>query len=162
MTAATTMTKPTARVLAIGVLRLGLGALFLIAGALKWRDPVGFAEEIANYRVWPAAAPYLAAVLPVLEITLALSLLAAPRAWRRAAAAALFVVTVTFTIAVGSAVVRGLDISCGCFGGGSGRVTWLTVLRNIALLGAAGWLAWAWRDPEAGPGGVSVPLGHSV
>ena len=126
------------------MLRLGLGALFLVAGALKWRDPAGFAQEIANYHLLPALAPYLAVVLPAIEITAGLALLAAPLSWRRAAAAALVLVTAAFTVAVVSAVARGLDISCGCFGGGSGRVTWLTVLRNLALLGGAGWLAWVW------------------
>jgi putative oxidoreductase len=137
--------------LAVGInllLRLGLGALFLLAGALKWRDPAGFAQEIANYHLFPGLAPYLAVVLPAVEITAGLALLAAPLSWRRAAAAALVLVTATFTVAVVSAVVRGLDISCGCFGAGSGRVTWLTVVRNLTLLGAAGWLAWAWGRAE--------------
>jgi putative oxidoreductase len=137
--------------LAVGInllLRLGLGALFLVAGALKWRDPAGFAQEIANYHLFPELAPYLAMVLPAIEITAGLALMAAPLSWRRAAAAALVLVTAAFTVAVVSAVVRGLDISCGCFGAGSGRVTWLTVVRNLALLGAAGWLAWAWGRAE--------------
>jgi putative oxidoreductase len=140
------MNRPRPAAIVRALMRLGLGVLFVVAGALKWRDPAGFAQEIVNYHLWPGLAPYLAAVLPTIEITVGVALLAAPLPWRRAAAAAIAVVTAGFTLAVGSAVARGLDISCGCFGAGSGRVTWLTVLRNLALLGAALWLVWAGRD----------------
>jgi putative oxidoreductase len=145
MNQAETRARPShVRVVIDLALRLGLGTLFVVAGALKWRDPAGFAQEIANYHLLPGLAPHLAVVLPAIEITAGLALLAAPLSWRRAAAAALVLVTAAFTVAVASAVVRGLDISCGCFGAGSGRVTWLTVLRNLALLGGAGWLAFVW------------------
>jgi hypothetical protein len=58
-------------------------------------------------------------------------------AWRRAGALALAGLLAAFTVAVGSAVLRGLDIDCGCFGTGSGPASWLTVMRNLALLAAA-------------------------
>jgi putative oxidoreductase len=143
------------RVLA-AVLRIGLGVLFVVAGAVKWADPTAFAQEIANYQLLPGLAPHLAVLLPAIEITAGAVLLAGPLVWRRAAAAALFLVTAAFTVAVTAAVLRGLDISCGCFGGDSAKVTWLTVLRNLALLAAAAYLAWSWRSepppaPTAGP-----------
>ena len=150
------MSRPIAWKVAMVALRLGLGALFVVAGVLKWADPAGFAQEIVNYRLWPELAPYLAVVLPAIEVTAGLALLVTPRAWRQAAAAALVVLTAAFTVAVGTAVVRGLDISCGCFGGGSSRVTWLTVMRNVGLLAAAGWLVWTARDP-APPGPLAAP-----
>src|SRR3954469_2839870 len=109
MNAADTRARPShVRVVIDLTLRLGLGTLFLVAGALKWRDPAGFAQEIANYHLLPGLAPHLAVVLPAIEITAGLALLAAPLSWRRAAAAALVLVTAAFTVAVASAVVRGL------------------------------------------------------
>jgi hypothetical protein len=42
-----------------------------------------------------------------------------------------------FTVAVTQVVLRGINIECGCFGGSSGTVTWLTVVRDVALFGAA-------------------------
>jgi hypothetical protein len=42
-----------------------------------------------------------------------------------------------FTAAVAAVLMRGIDIECGCFGTGSGPVSWLTLLRNLGLLGAA-------------------------
>ena len=140
--------SPRIRLFVMTAARCGLAALFIVAGALKWRDPSGFAQEIANYRLWPELAPHLAALLPAVEITAGLALLIAPVPWRRAAAAALVLLTAAFTLAVATAVVRGLDIDCGCFGAASSRVSWLTVGRNLILLVAASWLVAVWR-PQA-------------
>jgi putative oxidoreductase len=139
-----------ARTALLMALRLGLGALFVVAGALKWRDPSGFAQEIANYRLLPDLAVSLAIVLPGIEVLAGAALLAGPLPWRRAGAGAIMVITAAFTVAVFSAVVRGLDISCGCFGAGSGRVSWLTVARNLALLASAAGLVWAFRGAAGG------------
>ena len=118
-------------------LRLGLGGLFVFTGALKMADPAAFAVEIHNYQLLPALAPLLAATLPAVELGLGAALLAGPRLWLRAGAFATAALMLIFTVAVGSAVARGINISCGCFGSGSGPVTMLTVLRDVALLAAS-------------------------
>jgi uncharacterized membrane protein YphA (DoxX/SURF4 family) len=123
------------------VLRLGLGGLLIVAGALKLRAPVAFATEIANYQLVPAVAPYVAAVLPVLELVLGGALVVAPRAWRRGAALAALGLLATFTVAVASAYFRRINIDCGCFGTGGGPITGLTLARNLALMAAAALLA---------------------
>lgn len=130
----------------IWALRLGLGGMFVLAGALKWGDPTSFALEIHNYQLLPAMAPWLAATLPSVEIVLGLALLIAPRSWARAGALASTMVLVMFTIAVGSAVVRGVNITCGCFGEGSGPVTSWTVLRDVGLVAGAVALLWLLND----------------
>jgi uncharacterized membrane protein YphA (DoxX/SURF4 family) len=119
------------------VLRLGLGGLFVVAGALKLRAPVAFATEIANYQLLPALAPYVAAVLPVGELVIGSALVVAPRAWRRAAALGALGLLATFTVAVGSAFFRRINIDCGCFGTGGGPITGLTLARNVVLMAAA-------------------------
>jgi uncharacterized membrane protein YphA (DoxX/SURF4 family) len=116
------------------LLRLGLGGLLAVAGALKLRDPSGFAVEIANYQLLPALAPYLAAALPVTEILLGLGLVLFPRAWRRPAALGVAALLMTFALAVASAYFRGINIACGCFGGGGDAIGPLTLLRNLGLL----------------------------
>ena len=118
-------------------LRLGLGGLFACVGALKLRDPSGFATDIANYRFLPSFAPWLAATLPMIELVLGLALLVAPAAWRRGAALAMAGLLAVFTLAIAQAVARGVSIDCGCFGGASGPVSVWTILRDVALLGAA-------------------------
>jgi hypothetical protein len=119
-------------------LRVGLGGLFAVAAALKLRDPAGFAQEIANYQLVPAWAPYLAVALPAVELTAGLAVAAAPISWRRAGTVVLALLLVLFTIAVGAALARGVDVSCGCFGTGSGQVSGWIVARNLALLAVAG------------------------
>lgn len=117
--------------------RLAVGGLLLVAGALKLRAPVAFATEIANYQLVPAVAPYLGALLPVVELVVGLALVLAPRAWRRAAALAALALFVTFTVAVASAYFRRINIDCGCFGTGGGPITALTLARNLGLMTAA-------------------------
>ena len=119
------------------VARLAVGALLVIAGALKLRAPVAFATEIANYQLFPAVAPYLGAVLPVVELVVGLALVVAPRVWRRAAALAALALFATFTVAVASAYFRRINIDCGCFGTGGGPITALTLARNVGLMTAA-------------------------
>jgi uncharacterized membrane protein YphA (DoxX/SURF4 family) len=139
-------------------LRLGLGGLFVAAGVAKWQDPAGFAQEIANYQLVSAQlAGHLATALPAMEIVAGLALLVGPRPWRQAGAGALFVILLGLTFAVTAAAARGLDISCGCFGTGSGRVTWLTVVRNLALLAAAAVLVRAERSPAASAPAAPAP-----
>ena len=118
-------------------LRLALGALFVFTGAVKVADPSAFAIEIHNYQLFPVLAPMLAATLPAVELAIGAALLAGPRPWVRAGALASAALLAVFTVAVGSAVVRGINITCGCFGAGSGPVTWMTVIRDVALLAAS-------------------------
>jgi hypothetical protein len=118
------------------ILRFGLAALLLVAGAAKLRDPAGFATEIANYRLLPSLAPLLAATLPAIELVLGTALVAAPPAWRRGAAAGTLAVFALFSAAVISAYVRGVDVACGCFGTGGDAIGPLTLARNAALLAA--------------------------
>jgi uncharacterized membrane protein YphA (DoxX/SURF4 family) len=118
-------------------LRLLVGGVLAVAGALKLRAPGAFATEIANYQLFPAAAPYLAVALPAVEIVLGVATIAAPRAWRRAAALGALGLFATFAVAVASAYFRRINIDCGCFGTGGGPITALTLLRNLALIAAA-------------------------
>jgi len=128
------------------VLRIVLGGLLVVAGALKLGDPTAFANEITNYRFLPSLAPWLAATLPVIEIALGLLLVVAPIVWRRAAALAAAGLLAVFTVAVAQVVARGINVDCGCFGGNSGPVTALTVGRDLVLLAMAGAIMWLERE----------------
>jgi putative oxidoreductase len=123
-----------ARLSATVLLRLVLGGLMLVAGALKLRDPAGFAVEIANYQLLPVLSPYLAATLPAVEVVLGIGLLIAPAIWRRAAAVGAAILFAMFAVAVGSAYLRDINIACGCFGGGGDAIGPLTLARNVSLL----------------------------
>ncbi len=118
-------------------LQLALAAVFLYAGVVKILDPATFATEIINYRLWPQLGPTLAVLLPGMEITVGAALLLPTRAWRSAAALAACALLAVFTVAVLQAVMRHIDVRCGCFGEASGPVTWMTVGRDVGLLCAA-------------------------
>jgi hypothetical protein len=123
--------------------------MFIAAGALKFRDPTSFALEIHNYQLFPDLAPWLAATLPSVELVLGLALIAAPRPWLRAGALASTLILLVFTVAVGAAVARGVNITCGCFGEGSGPVTMWTVLRDVAFVAAGVLLFRLAEEPPA-------------
>ncbi len=128
------------------VLRLGMGGLLVVAGLLKLRDPSAFAVEISNYQLLPSLAAYPAAILPATELVLGLALVVAPAPWRRAATVGVAVLFLFFTVAVTSAYARGINIACGCFGGGGDAIGPLTLVRNLALLlGISG--LWVWDAP---------------
>jgi putative oxidoreductase len=132
-------------------LRLGLGGLFAAAGALKLGDANAFAIEIHNYQLLPALAPALAVTLPTIELALGAALIAGRWPWVRAGALCAVGVLGVFTVAVASVVVRGINITCGCFGAGSGPVTILTVLRDVALLAAGALLYWLAGERDSVP-----------
>ena len=117
-------------------LRLGLAALFLTAVATKLPDVRGFADELANYRLLPAALVPAAAVWVIgLELVAGVLLLLGRTGWRGAA----LVVTallVVFVLGLGQALLRGIDLRCGCFGEPE-PASWWTVGRDLAMLAAA-------------------------
>ena|SRR6266404_2224326 len=97
------------------LLRLVIGATFIYAGVGKALSPIRFTSDIHNYRLLPwSMAVAFAFYLPWLEIVCGLALLSG-RLYR-AAVAILVGLIIIFIVASVSARIRGIDISCGCFG----------------------------------------------
>lgn len=128
------------------VLRCLVGAVFVFAGALKIFDPAGFAMDIANYRLMPHELINLVAIiLPWLELVTGLMLVMG--FWVRANALIIAGLTIVFLIAISQALVRGLDVTCGCFGTvAASEVGVKNLLIDLALLLMAAWLAWRARE----------------
>lgn len=107
-----------------------LAAVFVRAGAAKLARPRETATSFVALGV-PAAGPAARAV-PVVELLVAATLLAAPRA---GAIGALFLLA-PFTAVLAGAVRRGSDTPCNCFGAARAEpVSVVDVVRNV-LLGA--------------------------
>ena len=114
-------------------LRLSLAGLFMTAGLLKIPDVAGFAEAVAAYGLLPAWLTLpAAAYLPWLELTAGLALLL-PH-WHRAAGVVLMGMMLSFTAALASAHVRGLNLDCGCFGPDESAGYAWQLIRNTAIL----------------------------
>jgi uncharacterized membrane protein YphA (DoxX/SURF4 family) len=124
--------------------RLVLGAVLVVAGALKIADPQASVAAVRAYELLPAGlATIVGWGLPFLELVLGLLLLTGIAV--RPTALATAVLLGVFIAAVASAAVRGLSIDCGCFGGGGpvppGQTAYAAeIVRDLALLAAAGWL----------------------
>ena len=118
------------------ILDLILGGLFIYAGVIKALDPIGFANDIDNYKTLPwAISVRLAFFLPWLEILCGLTLI-----FRRLYLGGLSILTALMSVFIAATIVakaRGLDITCGCFGHASRNLsfTWHLVL-DFALFGA--------------------------
>jgi putative oxidoreductase len=118
------------------ILDFGLAGIFIYAGALKAFDPVQFASDIDNYKILPwSVSVALAFYLPWLEIFCALGLVF--RFLYRGALSILITLIGVFTLATIAAKVRGLDITCGCFGHASQHWSFPSHLAtNLAILAA--------------------------
>jgi putative oxidoreductase len=120
------------------LLRVLLGGAFVVAAAGKIADPDSFATSILHYKIitgTPALA--IATVLPWMELLVGLGLLTG--LFLRGNALLAAVLMGVFTILVASVLVRGLDISCGCFtqDPSAVKIGWWKLLENIGWLAAA-------------------------
>ena len=121
-----------------------VAAVFIYAGVLKVLDPAQFAHDINNYRILPwTPSVVLAFYLPWLEIFCGLALIG--RYLYRGALSILSVLIAVFTLATIAAKVRGLDITCGCFGHASQHwslpahlATNLAILAGLLMLWVSG------------------------
>jgi uncharacterized membrane protein YphA (DoxX/SURF4 family) len=133
-------------------LRLALGGVFIYAAASKIYAPDKFAIAISNYRLLPHEWINLAALtVPWVEIVTGSLLILG--VWPRANALILLGLTVAFLFMISSALARGLNIECGCFGTVGGRKVGLTSLAfDALLLVMAAVLVWRLKDrPEELP-----------
>ena len=115
--------------------RIVLGALFIWAAVTKLPDMAGFAQDVANYRIVPAAlVPFVASAVVGIELLGGIALVAG--VMERAAAAVIACLLVAFIAFLSQALLRGIDLRCGCFGGDE-PASWWTVARDLLMLAAA-------------------------
>jgi putative oxidoreductase len=112
-----------------------VGGVFIYAGAIKAFDPIRFASDIDNYKILPwAISVRLAFYLPWLEILCGVALIV--RRLYLGGLSILTTLTSIFIIATVAAKVRGIDITCGCFGHASKNWSFSTHLAlDLVILG---------------------------
>jgi protein-disulfide isomerase/uncharacterized membrane protein YphA (DoxX/SURF4 family) len=135
---------------------LGTGARVLLAVVWAWAavakvgDPAGSVRAVRAYELLPEwLAKGVGYGLPFLEVGLAILLIVGLAT--RLAAVLSAVLLVVFLVGIVAAAARGLQIACGCFGGGgqlgAGQSTAYTgeILRDGGLLVVSLVLVWAYR-----------------
>jgi uncharacterized membrane protein YphA (DoxX/SURF4 family) len=132
--------------------RLSTASRFVLAGVFAWAglakiaDPDAAVRAVRAYKLLPEGlVKVFAWGLPFVEIALAV-LLFAGLATRVSALVATGLLAM-FIFSISSAWARGLQIDCGCFGGGGAAHAdagkYLSELaRDVGILVVAAWLAW--------------------
>jgi uncharacterized membrane protein YphA (DoxX/SURF4 family) len=134
-------------------LRVLVGGVWIVAGALKLPDPAASVRAVRAYQLLPEAiVPTIGYALPIIELLVGITLVVGLLV--RIGALLSAILFVAFIVGISSAWARGLQIDCGCFGGGGfdaqarEKYPW-EIARDFGLLFASAWLVWRPRSPWA-------------
>jgi uncharacterized membrane protein YphA (DoxX/SURF4 family) len=146
------------------IARIGLGLVWVAAGASKVTDLAGSVRSVRAYRILPEwAVPAVGAGLPFLEIALGILLIAGLGV--RLGAVISAVLMTVFIAGIVAAAARGLRIDCGCFGGGGDLAAdqqtkyASEIARDTGLLLLSGLLAWRPAGRFSVDGALAGPSG---
>lgn len=116
------------------VLRLTLGLVFIYAAWAKLTEPWAlYALAISSYQVLPLwAVEVVARTLPWLELVVGLGLIVG--IWLRLSATVTSLLLIVFFALMVRAFAKGMEISCGCFGGTGDIISKWTLLRDGSML----------------------------
>ena len=124
--------------------RLVAGGVWIVAGALKLPDPSASVRAVRAYDLLPeSVVPTIGHLLPLVEVVVGVCLVLGLLTRLMGALSALLFLA--FIIGIASAWARGLEIDCGCFGGGgleegaSSKYPW-EIARDVGLLLLSAWL----------------------
>ena len=133
------------------VARLVVGGVWIAAALAKLPDPSASVRAVRAYDLLPeGVVPTVGHTLPILELVvgacLVIGLLTRPMSF---VSALLFL---AFVVGISAAWARGLQIDCGCFGGGgfdadaTSKYPW-EIARDVGLLALSALLVWRPRTP---------------
>jgi uncharacterized membrane protein YphA (DoxX/SURF4 family) len=135
------------------VARLVTGGVWIYAGAIKLPDPDQSVAAVRAYELLPGdTSVTVGHLLPVLEVVVGGMLVLGVLV--RGAALVSAVLFAAFIFGIVSVWVRGIEIDCGCFGGGgynpdaTSQYPW-EIARDTALLALSLYLVWLPRSRVA-------------
>ena len=124
--------------------RLVVGGVWIYAGALKLPDPDASVAAVRAYELLPGeSAVTVGHLLPILEVVVGAMLVLGVLV--RGAAVVSGLLFVAFVVGIVSVWARGIEIDCGCFGGGgydpdaSSKYPW-EIARDVGLLALSAFL----------------------
>ncbi len=121
--------------LLLGILKLLLGFVFVVASLGKIIDPQGFAKDVYSYAILPSyLVPFFAVIIPWIEFIAGLLLMI--DIYPKSNSLIINGLLLVFIIAIVIDVIRGIEISCGCFDFlfPEEKIGWATVIRDLILL----------------------------
>ncbi len=121
--------------LLVMVCRIFLGFMFIYASLDKIANPEEFAKQIGYYKALPFGLEnVLAIVLPWTELIVGICLLAGLLV--DGATLLSIIMMLVFILAISQAMLRGIDITCGCFkvSADSDKLGLDTIIRDIVFL----------------------------
>jgi uncharacterized membrane protein YphA (DoxX/SURF4 family) len=132
------------------VARLVTGGVWIYAGALKLPDPDASVAAVRAYELLPGdSAVTVGHLLPILEVVVGAMLVLGVLVRGVAVVSALLFVA--FVVGIISVWSRGIEIDCGCFGGGgynpdaTSRYPW-EIARDTGLFALSVLLVWLPRS----------------
>lgn len=119
---------------AIAFTRIYLALVFILSGLDKINDLTTFSQSIENYRILPIGIVNIfAIIIPWLELVAGGLLLLG--FYIKENSTIILSLLIVFTFSVISAVLRNLDIDCGCQGTYDGqKVGMLKIIENVSLM----------------------------
>ena len=118
--------------IAAATARVVLGGVLFYSGFQKLDEPFAFQQALSNYDLLPIWAEFpLALLISWLEVVSGVCLISG--VFVTLAASIAVGLTLGFGFFVSSALVRGLDVECGCFGGAT-TVSGLHLALDVFLL----------------------------
>ena len=117
------------------ICRILLGLMFIYASLDKIAHPEEFAKQIGYYKVLPFGVEnILGIVLPWTELIIGICLIAGLLV--DGATLLSIIMMLVFILAISQAMLRGIDITCGCFkvSADSDKLGLDTIIRDIIFL----------------------------
>ena len=117
------------------ICRIFLGFLFIYASLEKILQPEEFAKQVGYFKALPFGMENLLAImLPWTELIVGICLLAG--LFVDGAALLSIIMMLVFILAISQAMLRGIDITCGCFkvNADSEKLGLHTIIRDIIFL----------------------------
>ena len=128
------------------VARLIPGVVWIWAGGAKLHNPYASAQAVRAYQILPwRVADIVGHVLPAVEVVVGVALILGVLS--RFVGAVSSLLLLAFVIGIASVWARGIEIDCGCFGGGgydpnaSARYPW-EIARDIGLMACSLFVVW--------------------
>lgn len=133
--------------------RLVTGGVWIAAGALKITEPDASIAAVRAYQLLPSSvAEIVGLALPAVELVVGLALVLG--VLTRGAGMVSALLFAVFVVGIASVWARGIEIDCGCFGGGgadpgaASAYPW-EIARDVVLLAASLLVARLGRTPLA-------------